>query len=106
DRVDPRHGRGGALQPADPAPRRSHRRRRTPGRAARPDGRGGSGGRLPPAGGGHRAVSVAATLATARRVARQLRRDHRTIALVLVAPPGILALLDWSFTEQPQTMDR
>lgn len=51
-------------------------------------------------------MSVAATLATARRVARQLRRDHRTIALVLVAPPGILALLDWSFTEQPQTMDR
>ena len=51
-------------------------------------------------------MSAAATLATAQRVGRQLRRDRRTIAMVLVAPPGILALLDWVFTEQPATMAR
>jgi ABC-2 type transport system permease protein len=51
-------------------------------------------------------VSARATLATAHRVARQLRRDHRTIALVLVVPPALLALLAWIFSEQPGAFDR
>ncbi len=51
-------------------------------------------------------MSGAATIATAQRVGRQLRADRRTIAMVLVAPPGILALLDWVFSEQPSTMAR
>jgi ABC-2 type transport system permease protein len=45
-------------------------------------------------------------LATARRVAAQLRRDRRTLALILVVPPGLLALLDYVFAAQPQTMAR
>lgn len=51
-------------------------------------------------------MTLAATLATARRVARQLRRDPRTMALVFVVPAGLLALLDYLFSEQPGTMDR
>jgi ABC-2 type transport system permease protein len=51
-------------------------------------------------------MSPTITLATARRVAGQVRRDHRTVALILVVPPALLALLDWIFEAQPQTMDR
>lgn len=46
------------------------------------------------------------TLATTRRVAGQLRRDHRTLGLVFVVPPALLALLDYVFSNQPQTFDR
>ena len=38
-------------------------------------------------------MSARATLATTRRVLEQLRRDHRTLALVLVVPPALLVLL-------------
>ena len=51
-------------------------------------------------------MSPRATLATARRVARQLRRDRRTLALVLVVPPALLALLDYVFERRPETFDR
>ena len=51
-------------------------------------------------------MNPAVTLATAARVGAQLRRDHRTLALVLVVPPGLLALLDYVFSAQPQTMAR
>ena len=51
-------------------------------------------------------MNPAVTLATAGRVGAQLRRDHRTLALVLVVPPGLLALLDYVFSAQPQTMAR
>jgi ABC-2 type transport system permease protein len=51
-------------------------------------------------------VSARVTLATAGRVLRQLRRDRRTIALVLVVPPGLLALFKYVFDGQPQTFDR
>ena len=51
-------------------------------------------------------MSPRTTLATARRVARQLRRDRRTLALVLVVPPALLALLPTSSTRQPETFDR
>ena len=51
-------------------------------------------------------MSPRATLATARRVARQLRRDRRTLALILVVPPALLALLDYVFERRPETFDR
>ena len=51
-------------------------------------------------------MSARVTLATAGRVLRQLRRDRRTIALVLVVPPVLLALFKYVFDGQPQTFDR
>jgi ABC-2 type transport system permease protein len=51
-------------------------------------------------------MSIAATLATSRRILRQLRRDHRTMALVLVLPPLLLALFKYVFDDQPQTFQR
>ena len=41
------------------------------------------------------------TLAVAARVLTQLRRDHRTLALLLVMPCVILALLWWMFDGGP-----
>ena len=46
------------------------------------------------------------TLATAGRVLRQIRRDPRTLALVLVVPPVLLTLFRFVFEGQPQTFDR
>jgi ABC-2 type transport system permease protein len=51
-------------------------------------------------------MSVRITLATAGRVLRQLRRDHRTLALVLVVPPALLALFKYVFFGQEETFDR
>jgi ABC-2 type transport system permease protein len=51
-------------------------------------------------------VSPRATLATAQRVFRQLRRDHRTLALVLIVPPALLVLLDYVFDRSPDAFDR
>ena len=51
-------------------------------------------------------MSARVTLATAGRVLRQLRRDRRTIALVLVVPPVLLALFKYVFDGQPRTFDR
>jgi ABC-2 type transport system permease protein len=51
-------------------------------------------------------VSARATLATAERVLRQLRRDHRTLALVFVVPPALLALLKYVFDNQPAVFER
>src|SRR3954466_9518227 len=44
-----------------------------------------------------RAVSVSVTVAVTRRVLLQLRRDPRTIALLLVVPLALLTLLWWMF---------
>ena len=46
------------------------------------------------------------TLATAQRVLHQLRRDRRTVALVFVVPPLLLALFRYVFDGQPETFDR
>ena len=46
-------------------------------------------------------MSLRATLATARRVLAQLVRDHRTLAMIVVVPPALIALLEWVFSEQP-----
>lgn len=51
-------------------------------------------------------MSLRVTLATAGRVLRQLRRDPRTLALVLVVPPALLTLFRYVFDGQPQTFDR
>jgi ABC-2 type transport system permease protein len=51
-------------------------------------------------------VSVRVTFATAARVLRQLRRDRRTLALVLLVPPFLLTIFRYIFDAQPQTFDR
>jgi ABC-2 type transport system permease protein len=51
-------------------------------------------------------VSPAIALATADRVLQQLRRDHRTLALVLVVPPALLTLFKYVFDAQPETFER
>lgn len=51
-------------------------------------------------------MSVESTLATAERVLRQLRRDRRTLALVLVVPPLLLTLFRYVFDDQSETFDR
>jgi ABC-2 type transport system permease protein len=51
-------------------------------------------------------MSVRITLATAARVLRQLRRDHRTLALILLVPPLLLTLFKYVFYGQEETFDR
>jgi len=51
-------------------------------------------------------VSPSIAVATAERVVRQLRRDRRTLALVLVVPPALLALFKYVFEAQPATFER
>ncbi|MFZ2114941.1 MAG: ABC transporter permease, partial [Solirubrobacteraceae bacterium] len=48
-------------------------------------------------------MSVQITLATARRVLWQIRRDRRTIALLLLVPVGLLVLMRYVFDGQPGT---
>ncbi|MFJ6748471.1 MULTISPECIES: ABC transporter permease [unclassified Streptomyces] len=50
-------------------------------------------------------LSAARTLATAARVLRQLRHDPRTIALMLVVPCVMIALLRYVFDAHPSTFD-
>jgi len=47
-----------------------------------------------------------ATSATALRVLQQLRRDPRTLALLLVVPPLLITLFRYVFDAQPATFDR
>jgi ABC-2 type transport system permease protein len=51
-------------------------------------------------------VNPRVALATAVRVAQQLRRDRRTLALVFVVPPALLTLFKYVFDGQPQTFSR
>jgi ABC-2 type transport system permease protein len=51
-------------------------------------------------------MSPRITLATARRVAAQLRRDHRTLALILVVPPALLTLLRYVLDQPPGAFQR
>ena len=46
------------------------------------------------------------TLATTRRVLRQLRRDPRTLGLLFGVPPLLLVLFKYTFERQPHTFDR
>lgn len=45
------------------------------------------------------------TVAVAGRILRQLRRDHRTLALMLVVPCVLLTLLWWMFIEREPVFD-
>ena len=51
-------------------------------------------------------MSARLTLSTARRVLAQLRNDHRSVALMLVAPLVLLTLLRYVFDDAPQVFDR
>jgi ABC-2 type transport system permease protein len=51
-------------------------------------------------------MSLRVTLATAERVLRQVLRDRRTVALVLIVPSFLLALVRYIFDGQEQTFDR
>jgi ABC-2 type transport system permease protein len=50
-------------------------------------------------------MSARITLATAGRVLRQLRHDHRTLALMIVVPCVLISLLAWLF-EGTDTFDQ
>ena len=51
-------------------------------------------------------MSPRITIATARRALAQLRRDPRTIALILVVPPALLTLLRYVFDSNPAAFQR
>lgn len=51
-------------------------------------------------------MSGTVTMATARRVLLQLRRDHRTMALLLAVPVILVTLLRYVLDEQPVVFDR
>jgi len=51
-------------------------------------------------------VSGRVTWATAVRVLQQLRRDPRTLALLLLVPPLLITLFRYVFDGQPQVFDR
>jgi len=51
-------------------------------------------------------MNPAIAWATCVRVLRQLRRDHRTVALVLVVPTVLVTLVWWMFLDAPATFDR
>ena len=51
-------------------------------------------------------MSAHRTLATAARVLRQLRGDHRTLAMLLGVPLLLLTLLRYVYDDQPQVFDR
>ena len=50
-------------------------------------------------------MSPARTLATAHRVLRQLTHDPRTLALLLLVPVALLALLSWVYDATPDAFD-
>jgi ABC-2 type transport system permease protein len=51
-------------------------------------------------------MSIRVTLATASRVLHQLRRDRRTLALLLFVPPILMTLFRYMLDGQPETFDR
>jgi ABC-2 type transport system permease protein len=46
-------------------------------------------------------VSARLTVATAGRVLRQIRHDHRTLGLLLIVPSVLIGLLAWIYNETP-----
>jgi ABC-2 type transport system permease protein len=51
-------------------------------------------------------MTLRVTLATAARVLRQVRRDHRTVAMIIVVPSVLLTIFRYVFDGQPETFDR
>jgi ABC transporter DrrB family efflux protein len=100
-RVQPRDGRGRPLRAAAADARGPVAGRRHPAGAARAHRLTRHRGRVPRAGRegrrGGPAMSPRITLAVALRVLRQLRHDHRTVAMLLVVPCVLLTLLWWMF---------
>jgi len=50
-------------------------------------------------------MSLSATSGTAFRVLTQLRRDPRTVALLLLVPAGLITLIKYVFDGQPETFN-
>ena len=50
-------------------------------------------------------MNISTTFAVARRVLLQLRRDHRTVAMLLVVPCALLTLLWWMFDSDEATFN-
>lgn len=46
------------------------------------------------------------TFAVAARVLAQLRRDHRTVAMLVVLPALLVSLMWWMFNDSPMVFDR
>src|SRR3954464_12616217 len=46
-------------------------------------------------------MSARVTLAVAGRVLTQVRRDHRTLAMLMVVPCALITLLWWMFADLP-----
>ena len=105
-RVEPRHGRGRALRPARPAPAGPDPRRRVAAGAPRAHGCRQSRRRVPATGPGEPLMPGRATVATAARVLAQLRRDPRTLALLIVVPCVLVFLVDQLLVDQPQVFQR
>ena len=51
-------------------------------------------------------MSVDRTLAIAARIASQVVRDHRSFALIIVAPIVVMSLVGFSFADQRAVLDR
>ncbi len=51
-------------------------------------------------------MTLRVTFAVAARVLAQLRRDHRTVAMLIVLPALLVSLMWWMFTDSPDTFDR
>jgi ABC-2 type transport system permease protein len=51
-------------------------------------------------------MNLRVTFATARRVLAQLHHDRRTLAMLLLVPCVLIALLAWLFSDTPQVFDR
>lgn len=51
-------------------------------------------------------MSPRTTLAVARRVLTQLRRDRRTLAMLLLLPCLLISLLSWLYTNDSRVFDR
>src|SRR5574338_346459 len=51
-------------------------------------------------------MNLRRTLAISRRIADLFRRDHRTLALMFVAPIVIMAMLGWVIRDQAPTNTR
>ena len=63
-------------------------------------------GRVPPLRQAGRAVSIDRTLAIAVRIVSQISRDHRSVALIIVAPIIVMSLVGFSFADQRDILNR
>src|SRR5713226_2733921 len=95
-RLQPRHGRGGALPAAGPNPVRESVGGGNAGRSPRARWQQQSGRSVPAPGRSEgRVMSAHRVAAITRRLLQQFRRDRRTLALLFIAPIVILGLLGY-----------